>query len=595
MAKDEGGNNGNADYDSDMSLMSLPSDLSHDGDDGARPKKNSFLHYSDEKNMDSGSQLYSDTGLQLNFEMTDSSTIMQETQVSNQLQHFSYDQVWSEKHADVFPESQAVDQISEAYKTNKNVNTPDKSCLSFVKKVYTHSEYSSAGSLSSNPQKENIGNSYDSGNSLDTLMGQNIKTVELFQEEVHGCVNKRDKAFLSSQNRDLAHNEYPRANCSSTNPQQEMIVNVYDSCNNVDIFLGKKAKTMEPFHEEVHKSSALCVKKEEDKFHTRPPLMCSSVQANRGIVLQNIINHKDILRSKTKLVDVRGIPKIIPGSDENTKQIDTKDVSNKENEIDVFASKIAAFNITPAENKPSVNKFSAFGSNPLYLSKERGFQMSAGKGITVENQLDDKVESYTPFCNINMMEHTPSLDNILHVKRKIQEDDNISELKSVGVNTSTEKDVKSPTRKGITPQNQILEPLADRYASLSKLNARENATLLDDAIPVKQTHQMGKVCCQSGFLNKPGSKTVLEYLAESKKEPSKIFTQENNSVENSVALHESPKMRQPSQSNRNFELVYKQALISTQRQDNYITVNGKSYRVQKFLGKGGSSRVLEVS
>jgi hypothetical protein len=597
MAKDERIDNTHADDGSDMSLISLPSDLSHDGDDGAAPK-NCFLHYSDEKYMDSESQLCSNAGLQLNLEMTDSSIIMQETQVSNQPQHFNYHQVWYEEHENIGPESRAVDQISEAYKSNKHINNPDKGCLSSGREVFTCSKYPSASSLSTNLQQERIVNSCNSGNSLDTLLGQKVKTVELFEDEVHGCVNKPDKDVLPSQNRDSAHNEYPCANFLSTNPQQEMIVNNFDSSNNVDTVLGQKAKTVEPFHEEVHNSSALCVKKEEEKFHMGPPLMCSSVKANRGIVLRNIINRKDILNSRMKSVDVRGIPKIVPTGDENLKQIDIKFVTNKENEIGVFASKTAAFSVTPAKNNPSVDKIPVFGSNALHLSKERGFQISARKYITLENQLDDKVESYTPSCNMSMKENTPPLDNIQHVKRQIEEDDKISKLNSVGLNTNREKDFQSPARKDITPENQILQPVADGCASFSKLNAEENATSLD-VIPVKQVHQIGNVCSQSGSLNKPSSKTVQEYLAESKKELCLISTQGNNSLEKTTAPNEGSKMQQPVQSKPGFELVYKQdqniALKSAKRQDNYITVNGKSYKVQKILGKGGSSQVFEVS
>ncbi|XP_021934074.1 serine/threonine-protein kinase MPS1 isoform X2 [Zootermopsis nevadensis] len=592
MGKDE--RNYNTHDADDMPFMSLHSDLSHDGDDGATPKNNSFLYYSDKKNMDSESQLCSNAGVQLNWEMTDRSIIMEETQISNQFQHYNHHQMWSEEYENIVPESQAVDQTSEAYKTYKHINNPDKGSVISGREVSAHSEYPCSNIVSTNLQEERIVNTYDSGNSQDTLLGQKAKTVELFQEEVHGCDSKPDKDFLPSQSRDPIYSEYPCASSLSTNRQQEIIFNNCESSNNVDICLGQEVKKAEAFHEEVHNSSALCVKKEYEKMHMGPTVMCSSVKANRGIVLRNIINHKDVLNTRMNSVDVRGNSKIIPASDENLKQMDIKYVTNKENEIGLFASKTDAFNVTPARNNPLVNKNPIFGSNPVLLSKERGFEMSARKDISMQKQFDDRVESYTPFCNVNTVENTPLLDSIEQVKRKVQEDDRNFKLNCVGFITN-KQNFQLPARKDITPENQILHSVAGR--ALSKINAMENATKLD-VIPEEQAHQIEEVCSHSGSLNKSSSKTVQEYLTESKKELSVISAQGNNSVGKSFAAYEDSKMQQPVQSKSRFELVYKQdqnmALKSAQSQDNYITVNGKSYKVQKILGKGGSSQVFDV-
>jgi hypothetical protein len=531
MAETERTGNAHAD---DVSLMSMPSDQSHDGDDGTTAEKNGFLINSDESNMDPESQLSSNIGLQHNLEVTDSSRV-QKPQIFHEHNHFNHHQMWSEEPQNMVPESRAVEH-SEAFQINKYINNPDKGCLGSGKVVSTHSNYPSTNCLSTNPQKATVVNSYNSGNSQYTSLGQNAKAVELVHEKVHAYVVKPDKDFLPSQNIDPAYTKYPHGSSLSTNPQQELFVNNYDSSNNVDTLLGQKAKTVESFHGEIHNSATLCTKEKDEGFHMGPPLMCSSAKANKGIVLRNIINHKEILNSKMKSIDVRRIQKIIQASDEHLQQTDLNYVMNKENEIGVFASKTAAFNITPAKYNTSsdTTPVGLFGSIPLNSSKERGFQIPARKGNIVEKQLDDQVESYAPFCNVNMMQNTPLLDNI---KRKIEEDDKISELNSVGLSTNKENYFHSCARKYFTPV--------------------------------------------------------------SKKEQSSLYTQGTNLVEKIVTPHEGLKIQQPVQSKAGSELVYKQdqdiVLKLVQKQDNYITVNGKDYKVQKILGRGGSSQVFEVS
>jgi hypothetical protein len=92
---------------------------------------------------------------------------------------------------------------------------------------------------------------------------------------------------------------------------------------------------------------------------------------------------------------------------------------------------------------------------------------------------------------------------------------------------------------------------------------------------------------------------VQEYSAECKKEFHRVSTQANGAVESSVAVQECLKEVQAVQSNPGAKLVRKQvqnmAVTPAERLVNYITVNGKGYRVLELLGRGGSSKVFKVS
>jgi hypothetical protein len=419
--------------------------------------------------------------------------------------------------------------------------------------------------------------------------------------KINGYVDNPKKDFLLSQKKDSSHNKYQPPNSLSTNPQQEKIVNNYNSSNDLDTFLDQKGKAVVPFLEEVRNSSALCVEKEEERFDMGPPLMCSSVKTNKGVVLRNIINHKDILNSKIKSIDVRGNPKIVHASEENLKQTDINYITNKENDVGLFALKAAAFNdVTPERNIPSNNKFPVFDSSPLNLSKDRGFQISSRRNVIMEKQMGEKLEGYAPSYELNMMENTRPLDNIKHVKGKILEDGKML-TNSVGLNFNEEKDCHSPARKHTTTEKEMHHPELHGfgYASLHKLNVEENTPSFDDIIPVKEEHEISKGGNLSGSLNKPNAKTAQKYSSESKNEIFPVSTQGTSSVERTVVEQEGLNMQQSMQSKAGLELVYKQnqyvAVKPVQRLGNCITVNGKSYKVQKILGRGGSSQVFEVS
>jgi hypothetical protein len=523
--KDEKIDNENVCDGSDISLMSLPSDLSRDEDDGATPRVNSFLQYSDKEIIENlEGQLYSNTGSQAHLELTSNSISMQETKVSSH--NLKCCEVRPEELANVVPESQAVDQISEAYKASGYVNNPEKDFLISKNKDSTHSEYLPAGSLLSNQQQERIFKNNDSSNNLYTLLGQRAKA----------------------------------------------------------------------YHDRVPISSALCVKKEDEKLHMGPPLMYSSVRTNKGGILRNVVNHKDTPNSKVKSIDVRGIPKNMQASEENVKKMDD---SNKENEVGLFSSKSAAYNITSAKHGSSCNKIPVFDSNLLHVTKEKDFQILAKKSVALEKQLDEKMEPCMPFCNLNMVDTTPPVDNIQHVKRNIQVDGNISKLNSVELNINKENDFHSAARKYVTIEKQIHHPVVDGYALLHKVNVKESTPSVDDVIPAKQENQIDKADSHPGSSNKLTSKPVQEYLAENKKEPSPIPTLGTHTVERAVTAQEDLKMQQVIQSKAGLELVYKQdqnaPLKPVERWDNYITVNGTGYKVQKLLGRGGSSQVFKVS
>ncbi|PNF32519.1 hypothetical protein B7P43_G03878, partial [Cryptotermes secundus] len=211
--------------------------------------------------------------------------------------------------------------------------------------------------------------------------------------EASKYVNNPEKNFIS-ESKSSSHSEHLPAGSLLINQQQERIVKNNNSSKNIGTLLGQKAKAMEPHHGKVSVSTASCVKKEDEKFYMGPPLMCSSLQTHKGGVLRNIINHKDTLNSKIKSIDVRGTPKNMQASEENVKQID---VSNKENDVGLFSSESAAYNITNAKHGPSCNN-----SNLLQTSKERDFQVLARKGVAMEKQLDEKVTPCMLSGNLNM-------------------------------------------------------------------------------------------------------------------------------------------------------------------------------------------------
>jgi hypothetical protein len=322
-----------------------------------------------------------------------------------------------------------------------------------------------------------------------------------------------------------------------------------------------------------------------------PPLMCSSARANKG-VFRDIINYQDISKSKKNSVELREIPILLQASEEHRKQMDINCI-NKENDTELFASK------TPAKHNPSGNKIPLLDPRPVCLTKERDCQLSNWKDTATEKQLDNKLGSYSPSCNVHMKESTPPLDFIQHVKSNTLENNNICKLDSLKLNIDKENVFHLSAKKYRINEKPRHKPLVDEHVSFGKPVVKETTPSFGDVISLKQEHQTVVAESQPGSSYKPSSKTVQEYSAECKKEFHPVSTQVTGAVESSVAVQEGLKKVQAVQSNLGAKLVCKQvqnmALTPAERLVNYITVNGKGYRVLELLGRGGSSKVFKVS
>ena len=517
-AKDERIANTHADDGSDISLTSLPSDLSCDGGGGTMPGMNSFLHHSDKKTVENlEGQFDSSTDMQHCMELRNNLLSMQGPEVCNQLPHYDH-------HQKVIAACQAIGQISKAHKTNGHVN--------------------------------------------------NLRKDVLIPEEIHSI-----------------HRECPQLSSHSLNPQEERIVMNFDADSKLNTCVSQNFKTLAPAHGEVYRSIALCEKTGDEKFHMGPPLMCSSASSNKGI-FRDIMNHQDISKSKKNSIDLREIPILLQASEENHKQMDINYI-NKENDIGLFASK------TPAKHNPPDSRTPLLDSRPVHLSKEKDFQISTWKDTATEKQLDKKLGNYAPSCNVLMKEDTPPLDIIQRVKSNTQENDNICKLDSVKLNINKENDFHLPTKKYSINEKPRHKPLVDEYVSLCKLKMKETTPSFGDVISLKQEHQTAVAESQPVSSYKSSSRTVQEYSAERKKQFCPVSAQGNGAEEGSVAVQECLKKEQAVQSNPGAKLIHKQvqniALKPAERLDNYITVNGKSYRVLELLGSGGSSKVFKVS
>jgi hypothetical protein len=500
--------------------------------DGKMPGMNSISHHPDKRTVENpGGQFYSSTESQLTMELTNSLLNMQELEVCNQPQHSDCHQGWPEECEKVIPECQAISQIDEAHKRNGHINNPGKDFF--------------------------------------------------ISEEIY------------STNRGS-----PLSDSHFVNPQGERIVANYISSSNLNTCSSQNANTVAPSHEEVHKSSALCERTNDEKFHMGPPLMCSSVRANKSVVLRNIINHQNILKSKKKSVDLRENPRLLQASEENHKLIDINYI-NKGNDIALFVSNTATVNRIAAKHNPSGNKIPILDSRPANLTEERDFHMSARKDIATEKHLDKKLGSYAPSYNMHMKGSIPPLDSIQCVKRNTQENDDISKLDSVELNINKENDFQLPVKKYNTNEKQEHKPVADKYVSLYKPKMKETTPSFGDVISVKQEHETGEAESQPDSLYKSSSRTVLEYAAEGKMEFHPVSNQGIGAVQGNVAVQECVKKEQAVSSNIGFKVIHKQdqniALKAAERMDNFITVNGKGYKVLELLGRGGSSKVFKVS
>lgn len=412
--------------------------------------------------------------------------------------------------------------------------------------------------------------------------------------QTNGHVNNPGKDVFIFEERASIHRECPRSSSHSLNLQEERIVTNLDAGSNLNTCLSQNFKTLTPGNGEVYRSSAPFEKTGDEKFHMGPPLICSAARANK-VVFQDIINHQDISKPKKNSVDLREIPIHLQASEEHHKQMDL----NKENYIELFVSKTPAVSRTPVNRNPSGNKIPLLDPRPVHLTKGRDFQMSKLKDTATEKQLDKNLGSFTPSCNVHMKESTPPLDFIQNVRNNTQENDNICKLDCVKLNINKKNDFYLPAKEYGIDEKPRHTPLVDEYASLCKPFMKETTPLLGDVISLKQEHQTVVAESQPASSYKSSTKTVQENSAERKKEFHPVSIQGTGAVEGSVAVQECLKKEQAMQPTPDAKLVHKEvhnvALKPAENLDNYITVNGKGYRVVELLGRGGSSKVFKVS
>jgi hypothetical protein len=409
--------------------------------------------------------------------------------------------------------------------------------------------------------------------------------------KTNGHVNNPGKDVFVFEEISSIHRECPHSSSHSLNLQEQRIVTNLDAGSNLNTCLSQNFKTLALGNGEVYRSSAPCEKTGDEKFHMGPPLMCSAARANKG-VFRDILNHQDISKLKKNSVDPREIPILLQANEEHHKQMDVNYI-NKENDIELFASKTPAVSRTPANQNPSGNNIQLLDPRPVNLTKERDFHMSKWKDTATEKQLDKHLGSYAPSCNVHMKESTPPLDFIQHVRSNTQENDKICKLDSVKLNINKENYFHLPTKKYRTNEQPRHKPLVDEYASLCKPIMKETTPIFGDIISLKQEHQRAVAESQPASPYKSSSKTVQEYSAESKKEFHPVSNQGTGAVQECL------KKELAVQPKPGAKLVHKEvqtiALKPAEKLDNYITVNGKGYRVLELLGRGGSSKVFTVS
>ena len=412
-----------------------------------------------------------------------------------------------------------------------------------------------------------------------------------------GHVNNPGKDVFIFEEISSIDRECPHLSSQSLNLQEERIVTNLDAGSNLNTCSSQNFKTLTPVHGEVYRSSALCDKTGDEKYRMGPPLMCSAARANKG-VFRDIINHQDISKSKKNSVDLKETPILLQASEENHKQMAINYI-NKENDMELFASKTPAVSRTPGKHNPSGNKIPLLDPRPVHLTKERNSQMSKWKDTATEKQLDKNLGSCTPSCNVQMKDSAPPLDFIQHVKSNTQENGNICKSDSVKLNINKENDFHLPTKKYRINEKPRHKPLVDEYAPLCKPIVKETAPLFGDVISLKQEYQTVIAESQPASSYKSSSKTMQEYSAENKKEFRPVSTPGTGAVEGRIAVQECLTKQQAVQPKPGANLTHKQvqniALKPAERLDNYITVNGKGYRVLELLGQGGSSKVFKVS
>jgi hypothetical protein len=147
-------------------------------------------------------------------------------------------------------------------------------------------------------------------------------------------------------------------------------------------------------------------------------------------------------------------------------------------------------------------------------------------------------------------------------------------------------------------QNQINKgnPLLHERASLFKPVKKSTAPVIGDVMTIKEGLQTVLAKGQPVSSNKTRSKTVEDYSAEKRTDFHPVSTPGTGAVEDRV-VHGCLTKEQAVQPKPGAKLVHKQVqnMTPAERLDEYITVNGKGYRVLELLGRGGSSRVFRVS